>query len=100
MVQAGFQPSKIDPCLFVKQNSTGTVCAVVWVDDCPFVGDKAAIEKTIADLEETFKLKVEWNVRYYLSCNVVFNTEEQRAWIGQPHMHKKLEQCFGDVVPD
>ena len=69
MTEAGFQPSKIDPCLFVKQDPTGTVYAIVWVDDCLFVGDKAAIEKTIADLEKTFKLKVEWNVRDCLSCD-------------------------------
>ena len=100
MIEAGFQPSKIEPCLFVKQDPTGTVYAVVWVDDCSFVGDKGAIEKTIAaDLEETFKLKVEWNVRDYLSCDFIFKIEEQRAWIGQPHVHKKLEQCFGDMVP-
>ena len=100
MMEARFQPSKIDPCLFVKHDPTVTVCAVVWVDDCLFVGDKAAIERTTVELEKSFKPKVKWNVKDHLSCDCTFNAEEQRAWIGQPHVHKKLEQCFGGMAPD
>ena len=56
---AGFEPSLVDPCLFVQEDETfGPVYAVVWVDDCLFIGSKAGIEDSIAKLSETFKLKV------------------------------------------
>jgi hypothetical protein len=32
----------------------------------------------------------------YLSCQVKFNNEKTRAWLGQPYLIKNLEEKFGD----
>jgi len=34
----------------------------------------------------------------YLSCEVKFNEDKTRAWLGQPHMIKKIEKVFGEKV--
>ena len=34
----------------------------------------------------------------YLSCEINFNKDKSKAWIGQPHMTKKIKQMFGEEV--
>ena len=99
MRDAGFEPSTIDPCLFIKADGARSVYAVVWVDDCFFAGPRDGIEEAIEKLSESYKLKIEWNVQDYLSCELAINKEEGTAWIGQPHMYKKLEKTFEGMLP-
>jgi hypothetical protein len=41
---------------------------------------------------------VENSLADYLSCNILFNKDKTRAWLGQPHLIKNLEKKFGDAV--
>jgi len=34
----------------------------------------------------------------YLSCKIVVSKDGKKAWIGQPHLIKKLEKKFGSLV--
>ena len=43
-------------------------------------------------------LKVEDNLRDYLSCNIVLLGDRQRVWLGQPHLIAKVENLFGEEV--
>ena len=45
---------------------------------------------------EGLKLKVKHNMEDYLSCQVKFSKDGRRAWLGQPHMIKKIESSFGE----
>ena len=45
-------------------------------------------------------LKIENNLKDYLSCEVKFSKDMKKAWLGQPHLIKNLEAKFGDRVRD
>jgi hypothetical protein len=95
----GFVGGKIDPCLFMRKDRNGVVYVAIYVDDCLFMGEKRAILKAIEDIIESgFKLKVEDNLDDYLSCRIIFDKTRSKAWLGQPHLIKKLEETFGDQV--
>jgi hypothetical protein len=41
---------------------------------------------------------VEDSLADYLSCNILFDKDKTKAWLGQPHLIKKLEKRFGEAV--
>jgi hypothetical protein len=43
-------------------------------------------------------LKIEETLSDYLSCEILFNKDWTKIWIGQPHMIKKIEKTFGEMV--
>jgi hypothetical protein len=63
------------------------------------VGHEEAINDTIAQMKtKGFGVKVEDNLSDYLSCNIAFNDQKTKAWLGQPHLIKNLEKKFGELV--
>ena len=92
----GFKRSLADPCLFKKE---GPVYLGTYVDDNYILGKEEDINKVIKDIEDKgLKVKVEDNLTDYLSCNIIFDKDKKKAWIGQPHLLKKMEQKFGERV--
>ena len=68
---------------------------VSYVDDNAIAGDEAAIE----DLNDNGLTFTKESLTDYLSCEVVFNDDETKAWIGQPHMvKKKLKKEFWEEI--
>ena len=98
LIEIGFKQSAADPCLFVRRNELGIVFVAMWVDDCLFVGDKAAIDDAIKEFQKHFNLKLEESLQDYLSCEILFDEGCNKAWIGQPHLIKKIENEFGEWV--
>jgi Reverse transcriptase (RNA-dependent DNA polymerase) len=96
----GFQQSKAEPCLLTRNDTKlGLVIIAVYVDDCYAIGNKAALQDTIKKLQEAgLKVKVEKYLTDYLSCEVIFNKNRTRAWLGQPHLVKRLEKSFKDFI--
>jgi hypothetical protein len=95
----GFKQSYADPCLFVKKTATSVVMMAIHVDDCYIIGTPADIKVVIADIEKSgLKVKVEYNTKDYLSCEILFNESKTMAWVGQPHLVKRLETTFGELV--
>ena len=45
-------------------------------------------------------LKIQNNLKDYLSCNIKVNREKQQAILTQPHLLKNLEKKMGSVVKD
>ena len=41
---------------------------------------------------------MEENVVDYLGCELKVNKTKKAAWIGQPHMVKKIRQAFGHLI--
>lgn len=63
------------------------------------IGDEEAIEDTIVQLRKNkLNLKVEDNLKDYLSCEITFSEDGKTAWIHQPHLLKKIKDKFGDMV--
>ena len=98
MKDIGFKQSTADPCLFVRRNELGVAYIAMWVDDCLCIGDKRAIDDAIAGISKHFTMKLEYGLQDYLSCEIVIDDKREKVWIGQPHLIKKIENVFGDLV--
>ncbi len=77
----------------------GIVYIALYVDGCYCVGHKEAIQDTITKIiANSFDVKVEDDLTDYLSCNILFNKNKTKAWLGQPHLIKNLEKKYGEAV--
>ena len=59
----------------------------------------------IYDAIETLKnkgmvLKSVKGLQLYLSCKIKISEEKKRAWLGQPHLMKNMENKLGKLVQD
>jgi hypothetical protein len=43
-------------------------------------------------------LKIEDSTNDYLSCENITSKNNTKAWIGQPHLVRKMETQFGDML--
>lgn len=101
MKDLGFTQSAADPCLFVRRDESGIALVIIYIDDGFCVGDKAALEKFFEELKaKNLELKVADDMEDYLSCQVLFSEDKKKAWLGQPHMVKKILKTFGEAVKD
>jgi hypothetical protein len=99
LLSLGMKQSVADPCLFVKQDTNGILIVAVYVDDCYIVGHEKCIENFISDIKSKgLKVKIEDKPSDYLSCEIVFNDDKSCAWLGQPHLIKRMEKTFGELV--
>ena len=71
---------------------------VSYVDDNAIAGDEAAIQDTLKGLNDNGLTFTKESLTGYLSYEVVFNDDETKAWIGQPHMVKKLKKEFWEEI--
>ena len=52
-------------------------------------GDTEALEEAITLIQRNgLKIKIETNTQDYLSCEILFNKNKTKAWMGQPHLIK------------
>jgi hypothetical protein len=42
-------------------------------------------------------LKVEYNTKDYLSCEILFDKARTVAWLGQPHQTKKIKANYEEL---
>ena len=96
----GFIQSPVDPCLLIRvDKELGMVIIAIYVDDCYAIGHEKALVNTIEKIRESgLKVKVENDLSDYLSCEVAFNADRTKAWLGQPHLVKRLEKSFQDFI--
>jgi Reverse transcriptase (RNA-dependent DNA polymerase) len=95
--QIGFVQSNADPCLLIKKSNLGIVMMIIHVDDCFTIGNRKAIDHVIEEIKKKgLELKVEYNFTDYLGCEIYM--KEDKAWMGQQGMIKKIEQNFGEMV--
>ena len=92
----------MDPCLYIKETTKfGRVYIALYVDDNLIVGHPEAINEVIEDLRGAgLVLKVEDDLKDYLSCEIDFSEDKKSAWLGQPHLIANLKNSFGDQVKD
>lgn len=97
--ELGFTQSPADPCLFTRRGTNGQCVYIgIYVDDLLIVGDQDAVNKCIRDIKTRFNVTVEESLSDYLSCEIQFNSNRTKAWIGQPHLIKRLEKHWGEEV--
>ncbi len=95
----GFKQCPCDPCLFYRKNELGICIILCYVDDNLTAGHKAAIDQAIKEIKSHgFNLTIENELKDYLSCEIKFSKDKKKAWIGQPHMIKKIQKTFEEEV--
>ena len=99
LLKIGFTGGTVDPCLFHRKTEKGLVFIGLFVDDNLLIGHPEAIEDAIQGMRKHgFTLKIQNDLRDYLSCEVRFNSNKTMAWLGQPHLIKNLRKRFGHLV--
>jgi len=95
----GFKGGYADPCLMIRRNKNGLIIVSIYVDDNFCVGHKKALQEFVLELKEHgLVIKVAEGLKDYLSCSIVVSEDKKKAWIGQPHLIKKLDKKFGELV--
>jgi hypothetical protein len=95
----GFEDCACDPCLFKKQDENGICYVVCYVDDNLCIGDEKAIRAVVEEIpKHGLAVTVTENMDDYLSCQVIVNKDKTKAWVGQPHMVKKIISKFKDLI--
>ena len=99
LIKIGFRRSQVDPCLLIRKNKKGLILLALYVDDCLAIGHEDALKTLIEEMKaHGLTLKVEEELSDYLSCEIRFNKDRTKAWLGQPHLIKNLEAKFGEMV--
>ena len=81
--QIGFVGGNVDPYLLMRMYKCGTVYVVLYVDDNLVVGHSAAVMDTIWKIEwNGLTLKVEDNLKDYLSCEIQMDNARKNGWLG------------------
>ena len=94
-----FKQCASDPCLFMRKDEFGIVIILCYVDDNFCIGHTKALRQMLKEIVlHGLNITVETKFTDYLSCEIKFSDDKTKAWIGQPHMVKKIEATFGTEV--
>lgn len=99
MEKIGFEVCPVEPCLFKRKRHGKLHLVSVHIDDNLSCADKKSNESILKELPEAgLKVTSEDTLDDYLGGQILFNKDRTMAWIGQPHMIKKLAKTFGEEV--
>ena len=85
--------------MFSKKNKNGIMMIGIYVNDCLVLGQEGEVNQLISDLNSKgFSLKVERDLKDYLSCRVIENVEKREILIVQPHLINKIIDKFSNAV--
>jgi hypothetical protein len=72
---------------------------LTYVDDNLCIGEKKGLKRMLEEVvEQGLKITVEEMLTNYLSCEIRLDPSKKKAWIGQPHMVKKIIKTFEEEV--
>jgi hypothetical protein len=101
LISEGFTQCTAEPCLFFKMVIGCTIMMVTHVDDCYVIGKIDTINQAVKDIESKgLILKVEYNTKDYLNCEILFDKARTVAWLGQPHQTRKIKEVYEELVKD
>jgi len=94
----GFQRSKSDYCLYIKQENDETIYLILFVDDLLICGKKMKkINETKAKLSCKFAIKDLGEVRTYLGINIKYDYKNNEMKLDQNRLYrvfsKKIQHC-------
>ena len=99
VTKMGFRQCASDPCMFMRENKNGVVIILCYVDDNLTIGDQVAIDEMLVEIQKHgFSITIDHELTDYLSCEIKFSKDGTKAWLGQPHMVKKIRKTFGEEV--
>ena len=96
-----FEGGYADPCLFTRRSDKGIVFIALYVDDCLCIGDKAAIDEVVNKLKNfNLNLKIDQELKDYLSCEIHFASDRKSAILHQAHIIRSIRNEFEKEVRD
>ena len=98
MRQDGFEPTRADPCLYVRKSQNSTIMVSVHVDDQLIASDsRPELDAFKKRLNARFECTDNGPVNYFLGFNVVRDRSKRRLVISQEHYVEALLERF-DMV--
>jgi hypothetical protein len=95
----GFEPTKMDPCVFVYHKGDKWIVVWAYVDDLGiFSNDEATKEQFIEDLTSKYKVTNEGPIQYYLGVNIQ-KSGNTVALDQRKHIGELLEEFSMDKEP-
>ena len=72
------------------------MCIIIcYVDDNFTVGTPGAPAKAVEEIKSHgLSVTVDYQTNDYLLCDIKFDKDRSKAWIGQPHMVKKIKKSL------
>lgn len=95
--ESGFKPSKVDPCLFVKQDGDGAIkgVATCHVDDLLMTGAKTVIDQLRKDLGDKFEIHDIGPAEEHLGVKIEYDHEKGELKLSQEQYAKELLEEWG-----
>jgi hypothetical protein len=93
----GFEPSSVDPCLFIKPDVRLSL-NTIYVDDGCMLGKKETIETVLHGLCKHFTVKHLGALKNYVGFQI--EEKENKIIIKQPKLIAHLVKAFGKYVPN
>jgi hypothetical protein len=95
----GLQGNSVNPCLWKKYTEHGIVFVGIYVNDCFVIGNENGINDIINGLKTyKFGLKIEDDLKDYLSFRILNDSERKTMTVMQPHFLNNLKENFGKEV--
>jgi hypothetical protein len=102
MATCDYNPSKSDPCLYIKKAADGepNYFVIIYVDDGGIIFTPAAIKEVIAALVKPFKVKTMGEMETFVGCHIIDTIDKDGVWIHQPKLLKNLKENFKHNLGD
>jgi hypothetical protein len=100
MKNIGYEPSEIDPCLFIKDKGNNKKAfVIIYVDDGGIFGTEEDIKETIEALRTTFMVKDLGKLEHFVGCRLIQDmNDKNKILIHQPKLLKHLEADFKKLI--
>ena len=86
-------------CLFVQTDKNVIFVFVLYVDDMLMLGDKKAIEKTVCNVKEAFKVTTAGKRQDFLGCKIIRDDPSMTTYVLQPFLIEKMIDKYGTLLP-
>jgi hypothetical protein len=91
MKSKGFQPSKLDPCIYIKKTDEGPIYVLVYVDDLIMIGKGKQYEEFVEDTEKEFTMPKSEDLHWYLGLKFDRSTINSMTIDQELFIKKKLD---------
>ena len=98
MKTLGYEPSPVDPCLFIKFINGKLSFVIIYVDDGGIFSTKEDIHAVLEELGKIFKVKYLGKLEHFVGCHITENYRGDKLWVHQPKLLKHLEEEFGKYI--
>jgi hypothetical protein len=98
MIIIYYNPSPVDPYLFINTSTVKHSFVIIYVDDGGTFSTKDNIDKLIQALSKDFKVKYLGALEHFVGCHIIENVKRDTIWIHQPKLIKHFNGSCSDLI--